>query len=187
MFSRIKQGFLPVTFTLLACVGIAIAQQIAGSITGTITDSSGAVVPNASVVITNSGTGVVAFRGQSGADNGIYRAPVLPVGVYEISVEAAGFKTQKITAVTLQVDQHARVDIMLQPGGVAETITVTGEGAGQLESESSSVGAVINTSQVKDLPLPSRAVLNLLTLIPGISSGGASTGIDPNQLSINGS
>jgi len=187
MLSRINSIFLAITFALIVCVAPAVAQQVTGSITGTVTDSSGAVVPNANVVITNTATGVVAFRGQTAADSGVYRAPVLPVGVYEISVEAAGFKTQKVTAVTLQVDQRARIDIALQPGGVAETITVTGESAGLLESESSSVGAVINTSQVKDLPLPSRAVLNLLTLIPGVSSGGASTGIDSSQLSINGS
>ena len=164
----------------------AAAQDINGAISGTVSDPSGAVIPGASVTILNSATGVVVYRGQTN-ESGIYLAPVVPVGTYELTFSAPGFKAQKIQGVTLQVNQRARVDVTLQTGELTETITVEAEGAGQLEAESSSVGAVINTSQVSSLPLPSRNVLNLLTLIPGVSSGGAATGINANQMSINGS
>ncbi|MBL8179905.1 MAG: TonB-dependent receptor [Bryobacterales bacterium] len=169
---------------LFACAGFA--QDITATVSGTVSDTSGAVAPNAQISVTNEATGVVAFRGQSN-EAGNYAAPSLPVGTYRIQVELTGFKKAEIRNVTLQVDQRARVNITLQPGELAETITVTGEGIGQLEAETSSVGAIINTSQVRDLPMPNRNILNLLTLVGGVSSGGAATGINASQLSINGS
>ncbi len=163
-----------------------LAQDINASLSGTITDPSGAVVPNASITIINANTSVVAYKGSSNA-SGVYSAPSLPVGAYRVLVEAAGFKKSEVKGVTLQVDQRARVNVTLATGEVAETITVIGEGLGQLEAESSSTGAIINTSQVKDLPMPSRQIFNLLTLVGGVSSGGAATGVNASQLSINGS
>ncbi|MBL8228281.1 MAG: TonB-dependent receptor [Bryobacterales bacterium] len=171
---------------LLLSVAPLVSQDINGAISGTVTDSSGAVVPNASVTVVNTATSVVAYRGSTN-ESGNYSAPSLPVGTYRVSVEVAGFKKAEIQGVTLQVDQRARVNVVLQPGELAETVTVVGEGLGQLESESSSLGAIINTTQVKDLPMPSRNVLNLLTLVGGVSSGGAATGINASQLSMNGS
>ncbi|MBI1896227.1 MAG: TonB-dependent receptor [Acidobacteria bacterium] len=176
---------LLVVFTVLFLSRVS-AQEITATLSGSVLDSSGAAVPNAQVVVTNTATRVVAWRGVSN-EAGVYSAPALPVGRYNITVEVPGFKKAEIAGVTLQVDQRARVNITLQPGDVVETITVVGEGLGQLESESSSVGTVINTSQVRDLPMPSRNVFNLLTLIGGVSSGGAATGINASQLSINGS
>ena len=180
------QGVGRIASLMLVAAAIGRAQDISGSISGTVTDPSGAVVPNAAVRIVNTETNVVAFQGRSNA-SGVYAAPSLTVGVYQIEVEAAGFSKAVVEKVRLQVDQRARVDVKLTPGQLAETVTVTGEGVGQLESESSSMAAVINTSQVRDLPLPSRNVLNLLALVGGVSSGGAATGINASQLSINGS
>ncbi len=162
------------------------AQELTGTISGTVTDSSGAVIPGASVAVINAATSVVAYRGKTN-EAGNYAAPSLPAGIYRVVVEMQGFKKSEVQGITLQVDQRARVDVMLQPGEVTETVTVIGEGLGQLETESSSVGAIINASQVRDLPMPSRNMLNLLTLVGGVSSGGAATGINASQLSINGS
>lgn len=174
-----------VVLFLLALMPL-VAQDITGTISGTVTDSSGAVVPGASVVVTNTATAVVAFRGVTN-ESGNYSAPSLPVGTYRVAVEMKGFKKSEIQGVVLQVDQRARINVMLQPGEIAETVTVVGEGMGLLESESSSMGSLINTSQVKDPPMPNRNVLNLLTLVGGVSSGGAATGINASQLSMNGS
>jgi len=172
---------------LTLCLAAAVlAQDINASLSGTITDPSGAVVPNASILVINDNTSVVAYKGVSNA-SGVYSAPSLPVGAYRVTVEAAGFKKAEVKGITLQVDQRARVNVTLTTGEVAETITVVGEGLGQLESESSSVGAIINTSQVKDLPMPSRQIFNLLSLVGGVSSGGAATSVNASQLSINGS
>ncbi len=164
----------------------ASAQELTGVFTGTTRDSSGAVVPGAAITITNAATGVTVWRGRTDG-NGLYLAPALPVGRYHINFEAAGFKKAEVRDVNLQIDQRARIDTVLQPGEVMETVTVVGESLGQLESETSAVGAVINVNQVRDLPAPSRNILNLLNSIPGVSSGGAATGINASQLSINGS
>lgn len=172
-------------FALAIAVPVA-AQDLNGSISGTVTDASRAVIPGAEVTIANPSTNTIAYRGKTN-EAGVFLAPALSVGQYDISIAAKGFKTQKLTGITLQINQRARADAMLEPGELTETITVSAEAGGQVEAESSSVGAIINTSQVGNLPLPSRNVLNLLTLIPGVSSGGAATGINANQMSINGS
>jgi hypothetical protein len=185
MFPSLNSRFLLLLILFLLPIGLQ-AQNIRASVSGTVTDPSGAVVPDAKITIVNAETGVVVFDGTaSGA--GVYSAPSIPPGTYNVNVQAMGFAQSKITGVTLQVDQRARVDVQLKPGEVAESITVVGESIGRLEAESSSMGAVIGNNFVLGLPLPNRNVLNTLTLVGGVSSGGAATGINASQLSINGS
>jgi len=172
-------------FAVLAFVSIPILAQTA-VISGTVTDSTDAVVPGATVTIVNADTRVTVWRGITNG-SGVYRAPELPVGRYDISVELQGFKHANATGINLVVDQRAAIDITLQPGTMTETVNVVDTGAGQLATDTSSLGSVINTSQVRNLPLPSRNILNLLSLTPGVSSGGDATGINASQLSINGS
>src|SRR5262249_35749711 len=93
----------------------------------------------------------------------------------------------QISGINLTVDQRAAINVTLQLGAVEESITVAGQTAGQLATESSSLGNTINTTQVQNLPLPSRNILNLLSLTAGISSGGDATSINASQLSMNGS
>jgi len=143
-------------------------------------------VQNAPVTILNADTGVTVWRGNTN-ESGVYRAPGLPVGRYTVSVQAQGFKRAEVSGINLATDQRAGINVTLQPGAVAESITVSGETAGQLATDSSSISNVITMSQVQDLPLPSRNILNLLSLTAGISSGGDATGINASQLSINGS
>ena len=162
------------------------AQDVTGALSGTVTDSSGATVAGAMVTVTNTARGSVVFQAKT-SESGAYAAPALQAGTYSVRVEAMGFKRAELSGVRLQVKQRARIDVTLTLGEVTETINVVGEGLGQLEAESSSMGAVINTTQVKDLPMPNRNILNLLTLVGGVSSGGAATGINASQLSINGS
>lgn len=171
--------------TMLAGVPLH-AQTLTASLSGTVSDATGAVIPGATVTITNVATNVVASEDVTDR-NGTYRAPALPVGTYDVTVQLEGFKTIVIEGVRLQVAQRARVNATLEPSGVEETVTVAGETFGQLETQTSSMGLTINTSQVENLPLPSRNVLNLLSLVGGVSSGGAATGINANQMSINGS
>ncbi len=171
-------------FVMMAAV--CAAQDVTGAISGTVSDSTGAVVAGAKVTVTSDARGTVVFQGVT-SDSGAYTAPALQAGAYSVRVEAKGFKRAEVTGIPLQVRQRARIDVALTVGDVAETINVVGEGLGQLEAETSSMGAVINTTQVKDLPMPNRNILNLLTLVGGVSSGGAATGINASQLSINGS
>lgn len=171
-------------FLLLAAV--AYGQSLTGTIAGNVTDATGAVVPGATIRIINATTRALVFTGTSDAE-GAYLAPALPAGRYNLTFEAPSFRKIEISNVTLQVDQRARVDAALQTGEVTETVTISGETFGQLERDSSSQDEVINTSQVQNLPLPSRNVLNLLPLIAGVSSGGNATGLNTRQISVNGS
>src|ERR1051326_2223044 len=175
---------------LFACLVLAASnsfgQVLTGTISGVVTDSTEAVVPNAAVTIINADTRVTAWHGMTN-ESGVYRAPSLPVGRYDVSVEMQGFKRAEVSGINLTVDQRAAINITLQPGAVAESVTVAGETAGQLATESSSLGNTINTTQVQNLPLPDRNILNLLSLTAGVSSGGDATSINASQLSMNGS
>jgi outer membrane receptor for ferrienterochelin and colicin len=150
---------------------------------------SKAPISGASVDITNAGTGVKSWAGKTN-ESGIYQAPDLPVGTYSIDVQAPGFKRQTISDIHLLVDQRANINVTMQLGQVSESVTVSGDTAGQLATETASMGNTITPSQLQDLPLPSRSPYNLLALTPGVSNGGDITsqgGLNSAQLSINGS
>jgi len=162
------------------------AQTTTASLVGTIKDPTGSVLPGVTVTIVNAATGATVWQTVTD-ESGTYFAPSLPVGTYDVNLSLQGFKTTSIRGTRLEIGQRARLDGVLPLGTLDETVTVVGEAAVQLQKEDSSVGLVINTSQVQGLPLPSRNVLNLLTLAGGVTSGGAATGINSSQLSINGS
>jgi hypothetical protein len=173
------------SFGMLA-VACGLHAQNTAVISGTVADPSGAVVPKAGITLIGADTSATVWHGETN-ESGVYRAPEIPVGRYNLRVEAPGFKRAEVKGINLVVDQRAAIDVKLETGATAESITVNGEAAGQLATDTSSLGNVINTSQVQDLPLPNRSILNLLSLTPGVSSGGAATGINSSQLSINGS
>src|SRR5262249_16384527 len=109
----------------------ALAQVEQATITGAVTDKSGAVIPDAKVVVTNIRTQAVRETKTTG--DGHYTVPYLPVGQYEVAVERAGFRRAQVKDVTLRVGFIATVDVSLEPGAGTEVLDVTG-GAGQLES-----------------------------------------------------
>ncbi len=164
----------------------AVCQDLTGVITGTVTDSSGAVVPGASVTILRLGTETPVWEGKT-ASSGQYLAPLLPVGQYDIRIQLQGFRKTEIKDFDLKVDQRARIDAVLQPGEIKDSVTVTGENVVQLETETSSMALVINPAQVRDLPMANRAVFSLITLSAGVSTGDDPTVVDSSQYSINGS
>ncbi len=173
---------------LLALAGcLAWGQGITGVISGAVTPPKAAAA--AGVTITNAETGVVAWFGKPNLA-GVYRAPDLAAGRYNIDVTAAGFKRQQVSDVELAVDQRVDILFVLEAGRAADAIIVQGRTQGQLEPDSSSVATAITPSELQDLPLPSRNTLNLLALTPGVSAGGDITsqaGLNSSQLSINGS
>ncbi len=178
------------SFVLAILLGsLAWAQGVTGVISGTVTDPSKSPIAGATVTIANADSGVTVYTGQTNT-SGVYRAADLPVGRYNLNVAANGFKTQQISDIHLTVDERADISVGLQVGAVAETVTVEGSTEGQLATDTSSLGNTITPSQVQDLPLPSRNVLNLLALTPGVSAGNDITnqsGLNTAQLSINGS
>src|SRR5688572_10710149 len=116
---------------LLLAVAPLQAQRTTASLSGRVLDPTGAVLPGATVTVTNAATRVRAWSGV--ADHqGQYVAPSLPVGTYDLEASLAGFKTVSVKGVPLTVDQSARVDLPLSSGAMEETIVVTGEAFGQL-------------------------------------------------------
>lgn len=143
------------------------AQQTSGRIIGTVADSSGAVVPNASVTVTNTSTGLT--RTATTNAQGDYAVEALPDGTYTVTVKAANFKQFVAKSVVLHVASTATVDAHLQLGSVAQEITVQAN-ALQVQTDSASLGAVIDGTQVKELPLNGRSFVELTQLQPGVSA-----------------
>ncbi len=139
-------------------------QGSTASVTGTVHDASGAVVPNAKVQITNVATGVV--KGTATNQAGIYFVPDLIPGTYNINVNVTGFRRTEVGGMKLEIDQKADVDIALVVGSVNEEVTVTTAPAA-LQTEDASVGAVVQSQTVQDMPLNGRYYTQLLQLVPG--------------------
>lgn len=140
------------------------AQSFTGSITGTVTDPSGAVVPGTTVTITQKETNrrATAITRADGA----YLATALPVGDYRVEASAPGFKLGVRTGITLELNQSAVIDFKLDVGIPTERVEVVADAA-LLESTTSDVGKVVDNRRILDLPLNTRNVFTLITLTPG--------------------
>lgn len=158
-----------------------------GSILGTITDSTGAVIPNVKVTITNVATGVPYHTTTSSA--GDYLAPSLNPGVYSVTAEAPGFKKSVTTGISLAVDQRLRVDVHLSPGEVTTTLQVTAQ-ALTLDTDSAAISQLMSQRQVSQLPLNGRNFMQLLQLNAGTVTVGGEQGTmrqgEGNAISVNG-
>jgi hypothetical protein len=166
-----KIGILASLFaiSLCFCVG-AIAQVTTGSILGTVHDASGAVVPGATVTITDTGKGTTSIKQTDSEGN--YDVPFLIPGTYNVSVEMTGFKRSVQSNIVLDIDQKASVDFSLEPGGTSETVQVT-SAAPLIRLDSSELGEVVGKRQVQNLPLNGRNFAQLVYLVPGVTTGQA--------------
>src|SRR5499433_2302965 len=153
---------------LLLATNPAYGQLGTGAISGTIFDQTGAVLPGANVTVTNTGTGFM--RETVSSDNGDYRLAGLLPGTYELSVQFSGFSRFVRSGLVLQVDQNPRIDVHLQVGSPTENVLVTAQ-TPLLQSEQSSVGAVVDRQKIVDLPLNGRNFVQLATLMPGVNTG----------------
>jgi Carboxypeptidase regulatory-like domain/TonB dependent receptor len=148
------------------------AQGFYGSITGTVTDNSGAVVPGVTVDLTGSATRVKIQTATNAA--GAYSFPNLQPGTYELTFTKSGFKTTSHGSIDVQVASNLRVDIPLEVGDVTETAEVTSE-TPVLQTEEASLGNTIEGRAVTDMPLNGRNVYGLVGLVPGaVPQGGTS-------------
>jgi hypothetical protein len=153
--------------TLVAVIcgaSVASAQEVTATITGTITDQSGAAVAGANVTATLVERGV-AYTATSN-DSGLYRISNLPVGNYDLKVEKAGFQTALRPAFTLVLNQVARIDVEMKVGNVSQTIEVTGA-APVLKTETTQVDTIIDSATNDSLPLATRNYVELTLLSPG--------------------
>jgi hypothetical protein len=148
------------------------AQADTGSIQGTIKDQTGAVIPGAKVILTNEGTNLtITFT--AGGDGSYIFSPV-KIGIYAVSAEAPGFAKVVQPHVTLELQQQRVVDLTLKPGAITQTIEVTGAPP-PLQTQNASVGQVINSRAVNDLPLNGRNFTFLAQLAAGVNTPEADT------------
>src|SRR6202045_3553222 len=169
--TEIFASALVASFLFLSLAGTAaIAQVTTGSILGTVHDSTGAVVPNAAVTITDTAKGTTSTK-QTDA-SGDYNVPFLIPGTYTVSVEMPGFKRSVSNNIVLDIDQKARVDFDLEAGGATETVQVN-TAPPLLRLDSSELGDVVGKQQVQNLPLNGRNFASLVYLVPGVTAGQA--------------
>lgn len=140
------------------------AQSTTGTILGTAKDQTGAVLPGVSINIRNVETGIT--RASVTGDRGEYRVPALGVGIYEVQAELAGFQRAVRQGITLTVGREAVVDLTMNVGDVSEQVTVIGE-APLIETTSASVGGVVDSQQIRDIPLNARSFIELVPLQAG--------------------
>jgi hypothetical protein len=165
-----------ITLSLVICLFLlfpitVVGQNISGSISGTVSDPAGASVPNAVVVVTHTERNQV-FRTVKTDDLGAFSAPGLPIGVYSITVEAAGFKKVTRAGITLNVNDKLTINVPMEVGAITEQVTVEAEIA-NIELQSSTAGNLISGLQIRELSLNNRNYEQLVALMPGVSSGAA--------------
>jgi outer membrane receptor protein involved in Fe transport len=178
-------AFLGLVFLMVALWGAAavVAQAVFAAITGTVTDSSGAVLPGATVSVTNVETGVV--KALSTNEAGVYNATNLIPGIYTVEASLSGFKTAVVSRVTLEVNANQKVDVTLALGPTTETVDVSAV-APLLQTQQTSLGQTVTQKQIEQLPT-ARNLFNLIPLAAGVSQQATCDGCGNNgNLRING-
>jgi hypothetical protein len=198
-FLRSRVHFL--TLALLLLISQPLRAALGGGISGTVTDSTGAAIPSAKLVLVSEAqqtTYNVAANAQ-----GAYSFLNLPVGHYGLTITAGGFAPKKLTSLNVDTDASLRVDVMLVAGGASDAVTVTSENAAQVDTISTHLGEVVSAAEMTALPLNGRSYTDLLAIQPGVAPistllpssvimAGVTGGIDPSgdlnpgNLSING-
>ena len=151
---------------ILSAVAPLAGQTSAGSLVGLVRDSGGSVIPQAAITVTNTQTGV-NFPINTDA-TGNYFVPGLLPGTYSVSCQHTGFKKVSVGPITVSVNQTTRVDLNLQIGDTAETVTVQ-EYASLIQTDNATIGQVVTTRQLSELPLNGRDFRSLLRLNPGVT------------------
>src|SRR5713226_8997728 len=166
MQKRKLAAFPALLILTLAIVPPAWAQAVSATLIGTVTDSSGATVPNATVTATETRTGVL--RKTSTTADGVYTIPYLAPGVYRVEIESAGFKKSSRDNVELAVSSTVRVDATLEPGNITETVEVRAESP-LLQTDRSEVARNFASQNVTELPLANRSFQALAGLVAGVT------------------
>ncbi len=159
---------------------IGLAQSFTGSISGTVTDPTGAVVPDAIVTLTDMATGTSSATVTTGPD-GLYSFPNLRAGTYELKVSAAGFRDYVQRGITVAIEQRVRVDVGVELGAAVQTVEVSAA-ASPLNFETAEVAAGISPNTLKELPLLVAGTIRqsaaFATLMPGVTTGASNNPFD---------
>jgi hypothetical protein len=149
--------------------GMARAQQsVSANILGTVTDQLGAVIPGAQITVKNIGTGITNTAKSD--DKGEYLVQYLQIGNYEVVVEAKGFKKFLAKDISLTAGDHARVDAKMTLGGTNETVTVSAIAAPALQTDTSTIGSEIPSTNIQDVPLSGRNLTDLVLMTAGVQT-----------------
>jgi hypothetical protein len=175
--------WLGVLGSLMMADNCAVAQLDQGSINGTVSDTSGAVIPGADVTLTDADTGLILRRRTN--ESGLYNFSPVKIGHYTLSASAKGFRTTVQQKLELNMQQKLEVPVVLQPGEVSETVTVSTEPPA-LQTESSSVAQNFSTQTINDTALPSRNWVYMAQLSAGVVATPGSRGGQSGDFSANG-
>jgi hypothetical protein len=183
-------GFLAITF-LFFCGASLKGQTITGSVNGTVTDASGAIVVGAKITATNTETNVQTSAVTN--SSGIYNIRFLQVGHYKISVESQGFSAQTYGPFTLEADQSAKIDSKLSIEGSKQQVSIEAELAPLLNTENGTLATTLDTHAIDNIPLVGRNFVQLTMFVPGAVSttpggfaGNSAIGVGGQQVSVNG-
>jgi hypothetical protein len=184
IFSAGKFGLATILVPLFCFVFPAAAQEITGTIVGTVFDPQSRVVPGAAVTLTNTDKGIVVAKVTTN-DQGDYVATLLPIGHYSVTVEVAGFKKSTRTGVELNVSDHLTINFTLEAGSISEIIDVKGDVL-EVDLQTSEAAGLITGTQVRELALNNRNYVQLAALMPGVTTGFASDQIEIGVTSFTG-
>ncbi len=169
--------FFAVVILFLASASMLMGQLSTGTIIGVVKDPSGAAIPDATVTATNTSTNLPR-TGTTGSD-GAYRFDAMQPGPYTLTVTKDGFEKSTLTSLTLDVAQKLEANATLQVGSVQQEVSVNAELAPQVNTTTSSLGGLVNSQQIADLPLNGRNFIDLALLQPGVTNN---TGNGPSLL-----
>ncbi len=166
---------------LLFCLAVSVSAQNTSSVTGSVRDATGAVVPGAEVTLTNTATNVsLKATTNTGGD---YLIAGLPAGTYDLTITNQGFKKFSVSRVILAVNQKARIDASLEVGELTSEVSVAGTGVAQVETQSAEMSGVVTGKEISQLVLNGRNFSQLVTLVPGVSN---QTGQDEGTVGVAG-
>ena len=172
--SKLLSPLLLIVLTLFAGSARMLAQDTTGTILGTVSDPSGASIPNADVTVTNTATNVSSALKTN--DAGAYTVPNLNPGAYSVTIKVPGFQSAILKNIQLSAGDRRRTDATLAVGGGTESVEIT-SAAPVLQTDTSSIGSSVTQQAVQDLPLNGRNFINLAQIIPGATEGA------PNSIS----
>src|SRR5580698_4266913 len=160
--------------SMILAATVLVAQTFRGTVMGTVTDASGAVISGATIKVRNANTGLERVT-QTSAD-GSYAVPELQVGTYTITVSQSGFQTSVTNSVNVDVAEQRRVDVSLKPGQVSEQVEVSGENLPQVETTTNDLGGMLTAKTIESIPINGRDYTKLIYLNPGVAGS-------PDQIS----
>jgi len=166
-----KRLMLAATLLLAASFSATFGQTTNANLGGTVSDASRALIPGVTVAATNTQTGIVSTTVTN--ETGSYNFPSLQTGTYKVTAELPGFQTQSYNDVALGVSQQVRLNFALQVTGQTQSVEVSVAADTLIATTSSSIGAVLPEYKVRDLPLATRSVLDLVNTTAGVAGSGS--------------